>query len=72
MVMSIDHPWNDHMASGIENLVAGRRRTILSDQFDDPATLDDKPALAPFGKHCDRIANPGFHRLYAGFSDPVE
>jgi hypothetical protein len=72
MVMSIDQAWNDHMASGIENLVARRSRAIVSDQFDDLATLDDKPALASFGEHCDRIANPGFHRLCVRFSHPEE
>jgi len=44
----------------------------VADQFDDPAALDDKPALASFGQHCDRIANPGFHRLCVRFSQPEE
>ena len=67
MVMSIDQAWNDHVAPGIENLVARGRRAILPDQFDDFAALDDKSAFASLGQHCDRIANPNFHRLFVRF-----
>jgi hypothetical protein len=63
MMMSVDKAWDDDVPPGIENLVAGCCRAILPDKFDDLAILDDKPALASFRQHCDRIANPGFHRF---------
>ena len=60
--MGVDHAWDDDVPPGIEDFVAGRYRPVRVDKLDDPAALDDKPARASVGQHCDRIANPGFHR----------
>ncbi len=61
MVMGVDEARENDMSPRVEDFVTGQARSVPADELDDLPGLDDEPARATFGQHCDGITYPDSH-----------
>ena len=58
VVMGVDEAGQNDVAAGVEDRRGRKGLAAFRDEFDDPAVVDDDPALGPIGDDRQRILDP--------------